>query len=92
MAATGVPMRPLSAGELSDNLDVTWGPGQRILYQRAGNQNYYELDPDTASERLLAKDGAPGWMFAPVYSPPERSDSPWRGIGLPNVASGSSIQ
>ncbi len=69
MAATGVPMRPLSAGEVSDNLDVTWGPGQRILYQRAGNQNYYELDPDTASERLLAQDGAPGWMFAPVYSP-----------------------
>lgn len=69
MAATGAPMRPLSAGELSDNLDVTWGPGQRILYQGAGNQSYYELDPDTSSERSLTKDGASGWMFAPVYSP-----------------------
>jgi Tol biopolymer transport system component len=69
MSATGVPMRPVSAGELSDNLDVAWGPGRRILYQRAGNQNYYELDPDTPVERTLAKDGAPGWMFAPAYSP-----------------------
>jgi Tol biopolymer transport system component len=69
MAATGVPICPLSVGEVSDNLDVAWGPGQRILYQRAGSQNYFELDPDTASERFLAQDGSPGWMFAPVYSP-----------------------
>jgi Tol biopolymer transport system component/DNA-binding winged helix-turn-helix (wHTH) protein len=69
MAVTGGPVRPLSAGEMSDNLDVSWGPGRRILYQGAGNQSYYELDPDTRSETSLAKDGAPGWMFAPVYSP-----------------------
>jgi Tol biopolymer transport system component len=69
VGATGTGIHPLSSGALSDNFDVAWGPGRRILYQRAGNQNYYELDPDTASERLLVKDGSPGWMFAPVYSP-----------------------
>ena len=67
MAATGA-IHPLS-GDLSDNLDAAWAPGSRILYQRAGNQNYYDMIRDTASERLLVKDGSPGWMFAPVYSP-----------------------
>jgi Tol biopolymer transport system component len=69
VGAAGLPMRPVSSGDVSDTFDVVWGPGQRILYQRAGNQNYYELDPDTASERLLVPDGSPGWLFTPVYSP-----------------------
>jgi Tol biopolymer transport system component/DNA-binding winged helix-turn-helix (wHTH) protein len=67
--AAGGSMRPVSTGELSDTFDVAWGRGQRILYQRAGNQNYYELDPETATEALIVKDGSPGWLFAPVYSP-----------------------
>jgi Tol biopolymer transport system component/DNA-binding winged helix-turn-helix (wHTH) protein len=69
VGATGMPIRPVSSGDVSDTFDVAWGPGPRILYQRAGNQNYYELDPDNASERLLVPDGSPGWLFAPVYSP-----------------------
>ncbi len=69
ISATGSSIEALPSGDLSDNLDIAWGPGPRILYQRAGNQNYYELDPDTASERLLVNDGSPGWIFAPVYSP-----------------------
>ena len=71
-ATTGLPIRPLSSGDVSDTFDVTWGPGQRILYQRAGNQNYYELDPDTASERLLVPDGTPGYLFVPIHSPDSR--------------------
>jgi Tol biopolymer transport system component len=69
IGATGTPLGPVSSGDPSDNFDIAWGPGRRILYQRAGNQNYYEFDPDTRSERLLVPDGSPGWIFAPVYSP-----------------------
>jgi hypothetical protein len=51
---------------MSDSFDVAWGPGPRILYQRAGNQNYYELDPDTGAERLLVPEGSPDGV-GPVY-------------------------
>jgi Tol biopolymer transport system component/DNA-binding winged helix-turn-helix (wHTH) protein len=67
--AAGGSVLSLPSDELSDNLDVVWGPGARILYQRAGNQNYYEVDLASGSKRLLVRDGAPGWLFAPVYSP-----------------------
>jgi hypothetical protein len=56
MAANGASMRPVSTGELSDNLDVAWGPGPSILAQSAGNENYYDLDPDTVSARRLVPD------------------------------------
>jgi Tol biopolymer transport system component len=88
VAAGGGAPRPLSSGDLSDNLDAVWSPASRILYQRAGNRNYYEIDPQTAAERLLVKDGSPGWMFAPVYSPDARKIAvmwnrpPTRGIWL----------
>ena len=72
VAAAGGTPRALATREVSDNLDVVWAPGARILYQRAGNRNYSEMDPQTATERLLVKDGSPGWMFAPVYSPDSR--------------------
>jgi Tol biopolymer transport system component/DNA-binding winged helix-turn-helix (wHTH) protein len=86
VAAAGGLQRPTSSGELSDTLDVTWGPGPHILYQRAGNQNYYELDPDTATERLLLPEGSTGYLFTPVYSPDARkiavswNRAPARGI------------
>jgi Tol biopolymer transport system component len=67
-AGGGVP-RALSSGDLSDSLDLAWSSGAHILYQQAGNRNYYVLDPETRQERLLANNGSPGWMFSPVYSP-----------------------
>jgi Tol biopolymer transport system component/DNA-binding winged helix-turn-helix (wHTH) protein len=67
----GTP-RLLPAVDVSDNLDVVWSPGSRILYQRAGNGNYSEIDPQTAVERLLVEEGSRGWMFAPLYSPDSR--------------------
>nr|AIA18008.1 WD40-like Beta Propeller Repeat [uncultured bacterium] len=70
--AEGGSPRPVSTGDLSSNLDVAWSPGSRMLYQQAGNRNYYEVDPRTAAERLLVPAGAPGWMFGPVYSPDGR--------------------
>ena len=70
-AAGGTP-RPLSSGDLSYSFDVVWSPGPRILYQRAGNRDYYALDPATGQERLLATDSSVGWLFRPVYSPDGR--------------------
>ena len=67
--AAGGSVQPLPSDELSENLDVVWAPGERILYQRAGNQNYYEVDLASGSRRLLVRDGSPGWLFAPTYSP-----------------------
>ena len=45
--AGGGAARALSSGDLSDSFDVAWPEASRILYQQAGNRNYYELDPDT---------------------------------------------
>ena len=70
-ARGGVP-RALSSNDLSDSFDLDWSPGSRILYQQAGNRNYYELDPETREERLLVSDSSAGWMFSPVYSPDGR--------------------
>jgi Tol biopolymer transport system component/DNA-binding winged helix-turn-helix (wHTH) protein len=85
--------RALSSGDLSDSFDVAWPESSRILYQQAGNRNYYELDPDTGMERLLVRDSSVGWMFSPVYSPDGRKIAvfwnrrPTRGIWIIDVAS-----
>jgi Tol biopolymer transport system component len=67
--ANGEDPRPISSNDLSESFDLAWSPGRRILYQQAGNRNYYELDPDTREERLLVANSSVGWMFSPVYSP-----------------------
>lgn len=70
-AGGGMP-RALSSNDLSDSFDLTWSPGPQILYQQAGNRNYYELDPETQKERPFVKDSSVGWVFSPVYSPDGR--------------------
>jgi Tol biopolymer transport system component len=70
-AGGGIP-RAVSSSDLSDNLDLAWSPGSQILYQQAGNRNYYELDPETRKERPFVRDSSVGWMFSPVYSPDGR--------------------
>jgi Tol biopolymer transport system component len=67
-AAGGTP-RPLSSGDMSSTLDLVWSPGSRVLYQRAGNRDYYALDPATGKEQLIARDSSVGWLFRPLYSP-----------------------
>jgi Tol biopolymer transport system component len=59
--------RPVSSGQLSDSFELAWAPGRDILYQQAGNQNYYTLDPNQG-ERLLLAENSPGWIFNPSYS------------------------
>jgi Tol biopolymer transport system component len=67
----GVP-RPVSSTNLSDTFDLTWSPGSRVLYQKAGNRNYYELDANTGYEKLVTDHDAVGWMSSPEYSPDGR--------------------
>jgi Tol biopolymer transport system component len=67
--ADGSSPRPLSSSTMSESFDVTWGPGARILYQQAGNRNFYVLDAQSLQERLLVEDGSVGWSASAEYSP-----------------------
>ena len=67
--ADGSSPQPLSQGEMSESFDITWSPGLRLLYQQAGNRNFYVLDSATGREHLLIKDSSVGWVGSPAYSP-----------------------
>jgi len=69
VGAEGGTARPISSGDLSDSFDVGWSPTAQVLYQQAGNRNYYVLDPATGVERMLIADASHGWLFLPTYSP-----------------------
>ena len=67
--ATGGTPRAVSSGDLSDSFELSWSPTRQIVYQQAGNRNYYVLDPTTGRERFLLTDASLGWVFSPRYSP-----------------------
>ena len=67
--ADGSSPRPLSSSEMSESFDITWAPGAQILYQQAGNRNFYVVDAQGRQERLLIKDGSVGWNASAEYSP-----------------------
>ena len=67
--ADGSAPRPLSSGEMSESFDITWAPGALILYQEAGNRNFYVIDPQNRQERLLIDDRSVGWNASAEYSP-----------------------
>jgi Tol biopolymer transport system component/DNA-binding winged helix-turn-helix (wHTH) protein len=69
MNADGSSPRSLSSSDMSESFDITWGPGARILYQQAGNRNFYVVDAQSGQERLLIKDGSVGWNASAEYSP-----------------------
>ena len=69
MSAAGSVPRPVSAGDVSESFDVQWSTAHEVLYQQAGNRNYYVLEPATGRERLLMSDASIGWVFSPHYSP-----------------------
>ena len=54
---------------MSQSFDVTWAPGARILYQQAGNRNFYVVDPHGPGEHLLIRDSSVGWNGSAEYSP-----------------------
>ena len=67
-AAGGIPRLLVSSNLSGESFDLTWSPATPILFQQPGNQNYYELDPDTGRERLLLARPV-GWIFSPLHSP-----------------------
>ncbi|MBN1351577.1 protein kinase [candidate division KSB1 bacterium] len=68
-AAGGNP-EPFHNSMLSSfGFEMTWAPGNQILYQRPGHRNFYRIAPHTAKEQPLIQNEAVGWMFAPRYSP-----------------------
>lgn len=91
--ADGGPPRPLSTNKMSESFEVVWSPGPAIMYQQAGNRNYYQLDPRTGREEPLVQNGSVGWMFSPAYSPDGQNvavmwnRSPTRGIWVVNTRS-----
>jgi Tol biopolymer transport system component/DNA-binding winged helix-turn-helix (wHTH) protein len=64
--------RPLPASELSENLNLSWSPGARLLYQSPGYRNLYAVDPETWAQDLLWRDGDRGFVASPEYSPDGR--------------------
>jgi Tol biopolymer transport system component/DNA-binding winged helix-turn-helix (wHTH) protein len=70
--ADGSNLHPLASGAMSESYEMAWAPGRQLLYQQAGNQNYYLVEPRQPSERLLIKDGSIGWVASPVYAPDGR--------------------
>jgi Tol biopolymer transport system component len=67
-AAGGTP-QPVSSGAFSDSFDVRWSPSREILYQQAGNRNYYAFDVATGREQPFLSDASLGWIFFPMSSP-----------------------
>ena len=70
--ADGSSPRHVGTGPMSNNFDVAWAPGSRILYQQAGYKNIYSVDPQTPDHRLLLKDGSNVFVSHPEYSPDGR--------------------
>jgi len=46
---------------------LSWGPGQNIIYQGVDNRSLNLLDPESGDLRCLT-DNSRGWTFAPTYS------------------------
>jgi Tol biopolymer transport system component len=67
--ADGSVPRPLPTGDMSEAFDVTWAPGPRIVYQQAGNRNFYIVDREGRQQKLLIKDSSIGWSGWAEYSP-----------------------
>ena len=70
--ADGTNLQPLAFSEMSESYDLAWAPGRQLLYQQAGNRNYYLVDTGQPSERLLITDGSVGWVASPAYAPDGR--------------------
>ncbi len=49
--------------------EVSWSPGQDILYQLPGNRNFNLLSLESGDQRPLLEDDSVGWAFGAAYSP-----------------------
>jgi Tol biopolymer transport system component len=69
VAAEGGEVKTLIDKEVSFSGNMTWSPGNEILYQKSGNRQYYFMNPDTRKTEPLFDNGFHGWWFTPRYSP-----------------------
>jgi Tol biopolymer transport system component len=71
VSAEGATPRVLKTGDLSIGPMLAWAPGERLLYQNPGNNQFHLLNVETGTEEPLLSDvlTASGWYFSPVYSP-----------------------
>lgn len=67
--ADGTSPRPLEASDLSESYELAWAPGQRLVYQQAGNRNYYVSDERMSRREMLIGDPTVGWISFAAYSP-----------------------
>jgi Tol biopolymer transport system component len=94
IAAGGGAPSPVGRSPMSEEGTIAWSPGQRILYQVAGNQNFMRLDPTTGEEEPLLPEPS-GWIFYPSYSPDAKkvavfwNRKPTVGLHLVSVDDGS---
>jgi Tol biopolymer transport system component len=64
--------RPVPASDPSENFNLSWAPGARLLYQSTEYRNLYAVEPETRAHDLLWKDGSLGVVASPEYSPDGR--------------------
>jgi Tol biopolymer transport system component len=69
VGAEGETPRPLAGADMNETYNLSWFPGRDILYQQAGNRNFYQIDPDTAARHPFFTGKPIGYVFSPVYSP-----------------------
>jgi Tol biopolymer transport system component/DNA-binding winged helix-turn-helix (wHTH) protein len=66
--ADGSSVHPLSTSDVSDNFNLTWASGARVLYQKDGYRNLNAIEPETRRLHTLFKDDGAGFVSSPEYS------------------------
>jgi serine/threonine-protein kinase len=72
----GTP-RVVATSQFDSGNRLAWAPSPTIVYQVPDDQNYHLLDPETAQETPLLKDGLHGWLYDPRPSPDGRHVAVW---------------
>lgn len=67
--ADGSSPRPLPTRDLSENFNLAWSPGPRLLYQRARFDNFQAIDPATLHDEPLLPEGQFRFVSSAEYSP-----------------------
>jgi serine/threonine-protein kinase len=67
-AAGGTP-RPSSLEEFERGNLLAWSPGERLVYQRPGDNEYYTVDLGSDTEASLARGDLRGWAYDPRPAP-----------------------
>ncbi len=70
--ADGSSPHPLPTADLSDNFNLAWGPGARLLYQKTDYRNFYAIDPATHHRELLLEEDSLGFVSSAEFSPDGR--------------------